>query len=185
MYWKVPRIVPASVRGFASVGRLVRLGQAEVEKLGSRSGEHDVAGLEVSVGNALTVGRVERRRDLLAELEYLVKRKRAFLETIGEGLTLEILHDEKVERVTTGVLILADIEERTDMSMAQLRDGFGFALESLEKLFVVGESRRQNLDRHVTIESRILRFPDFTHTAGADRRDDLIGPQAGTVLDRH
>lgn len=49
-----------------------RLGQAEVEKLGSRSGEHDVAGLEVSVGNALTVGCIERRRDLLAELEYLV-----------------------------------------------------------------------------------------------------------------
>ena len=47
------------------------LREAEVEKLGARRREHDVAGLQIPMDDALPVCRLERVRDLDAEAEDL------------------------------------------------------------------------------------------------------------------
>ncbi len=77
MYWNVPRTVPAVVSGFISVGSSVEpegppgpgpdAGEAEVEQLRPGLREHDVAGLEVAVHDALLVRGGEGLRDLRPE----------------------------------------------------------------------------------------------------------------------
>src|SRR2546427_625000 len=51
-----------------------------------------------------------------------------------------------------------------------------FALEAFRKLLA------GNLDRDNTVESRVSRLVDFTHAAGADRRDDFVGSEAVSRL---
>ena len=89
MYWNVPSRLPASVSGFACVGKVERppapspagsatLRQAEVEELRSRLRQHDVAGLEVAMDDARAVRLVERVGDLRADPQRLVERQGPF-----------------------------------------------------------------------------------------------------------
>ena len=47
-----------------------------------------------------------------------------------------------------------------------------------EPVGVGGERRGQHLDRDLAAEPRVARAVDLAHPAGAERRDDLVGPQA-------
>ena len=88
MYWNVPTIVPFRRQRIECVavgerGRLARprdsstLRQPEVEQLGAGLGEHDVAGLEVAVDDAVPVRAVERVGDLHAVPQHLLDGQRA------------------------------------------------------------------------------------------------------------
>ena len=60
-----------------SLGRASQLGQAEVEELGARLRQHDVARLQVAVDDAVAVRLVEGVRDLDAVAQHLIGRQRA------------------------------------------------------------------------------------------------------------
>ena len=60
-----------------------------------------------------------------------------------------------------------------------------FLLESKQPVCVIGERTAQHFDSHLAIQSYITRAPDFTHTAGAELRGDLIGSESCTGSEAH
>ena len=62
-------------------------------------------------------------------------------------------------------------------------DRFCFAFEANLQLCVVRKLRRQDLDGHRSIESRVARAEDLTHAARTDARDNLIGTETGARSD--
>ncbi len=52
--------------------------------------------------------------------------------------------------------------------------------EAFPRFGVGGEMARKNLHRDVTSDSMIMRAVDLTHTARAERRDDLVRTEPGT-----
>ena len=103
MYWNVPRIAPSRVSGCPCVGNAEssdrstfclagsNFARPEVEELRARRGEHDIAGLEIAMDDALTVRFVERVGDLDAVAKRFVLRERAALEPGAERLAFEVL----------------------------------------------------------------------------------------------
>ena len=67
--------------------------------------------------------------------------------------------------------------------MAERRDDAGFALEARKRLRVVGETLGKNLDRDVALQPRVPGAIHLAHSAGAERREHLIGsePRADSV----
>ena len=128
----------------------------------------------------LTVRRIQRRGDLLPDPQHLIDWQCALLQTIRQRLALEHLHDQKVQ-----IPLLAHIEQRADVGVAELRDDLRLALETGAELLILGQARGQHLDRHLPIEARVLRPPHFAHATRAHGRKDLVRPEADTWLDGH
>ena len=84
--------------------------------------------------DARAVRFVERRRDLDRRPERLVDRQRALRQPIRQRLAFEILHDEE-----RGAILFADVVQRADVRMIELRDRAGLAIEALAELRVGGE----------------------------------------------
>ena len=74
----------------------------------------------------MSVGFVQSVGDLNSVLESLFERQGTFLQSIGKGVSFDVLHDHVVNAV-----LAADIVERTDVWMVQAGDGTGFSLETL------------------------------------------------------
>ena len=110
----------------------------------------------------------------------LLERQAAPGEAIGQRLALEELHHQVV-----GAVLVADVEERADVRVAERRDGAGLAGEPLARVRIADERRRQHLDGDGAVEARVVRLVDLTHAPGADRRGDLVGPQASAFAEQH
>ena len=152
-------------------GFLRQLRQAEVEQLGPRLREHDVAGFQIAVGDALAMRLVQRIGNLDCELQHLLDRQRASLQSLRERLAFDIFHHQKID-----VVLVAGIEKRADVRMIQAGDGFRFALEPLAQFRAISEMRGQNFDRDGSIEARIAGFIHFAHSARADRGENFVWP---------
>ena len=74
----------------------------------------------------LPVRLVQRVCDLDGNGQRLIEWQRALLQPLGQRFPVEVLHDEVVDAV-----LLADIEDRADVGMAEGRDRLGFTLEPL------------------------------------------------------
>ena len=77
---------------------------------------------------------VERIGDLNGNSQHLVERQRSSPKRFGERLSIEILHDEKLNGLAVrivGIRRRADVIERADVRMGQCRDRERFALETL------------------------------------------------------
>ena len=140
------------------------LRQPEVEQLGAARRQHDVARLEIAMGDALAVGLVERVGDLDGVRQRAVERQRALLEAIGERLAFQILQYQ-----ISGPILMAHVVQRADVWMIQRGDGMGLAVKAFAELWVTRELRRQDLDRDRAVEARIAGFVDLAHPATAKR----------------
>ena len=118
--------------------------------------------------------------DLRPELHDLVERQRALLQAIREDLAFEQLHHQEVR-----VALVADVEERADVGVVERGDRLGLALEALAALLVLGEGGGEDLDGDAAVEAGVLPPPDLAHSAGADRRRQLVGPEPRSGLDCH
>jgi hypothetical protein len=86
MYWSVPRIVPSPVIALFIVGSCetggagrnlpLQLCQTKVQQLRARFGQHNVARLQIAVGNALAMRFVQRVGNFDGILQYLLYRQR-------------------------------------------------------------------------------------------------------------
>ena len=104
----------------------MRFGEAEVEHLDAGFRQHDVAGLEIAMRDALSVGGDQRFRDLDAKLERLLHRQRAFLQALGERLAFDQLHYQ---------VIGANVVQRADVLMIERGYGARFAFETVTESF--------------------------------------------------
>ena len=165
--------------GAAAVDRAGHdLRQTEIEQLHTRGGDHDVAGLQVAMQDALAVRGVEGAGDLHRPGQRLRDGHGSLGNSIGECFTLEMLHHEEA-----GAALLAHVEQGADVGVAQLRDGARLPLEPLAELRRRGDERRQYLDRHGAVEARVARLEHFAHAAGAEFGQDFVGSELGADHD--
>jgi hypothetical protein len=76
-------------------------------------------------------------------------------------------------------VIRTDIVDLTDVRMIESCNGPGFAIKT------AGELSFGNLDCDGAVQSRIARLPHLAHATRAERRDDLIGPEANSSSQNH
>ena len=107
---------------------LDRLGQTEIEQLHARLGDHDVAGLQIAMDDPRFVRAVERLGDLDAIADHLLERQRPFRQAVGKALAVDELHDQ---------ISVADVVERADVRVVELRDGACLALHPKPQLRVL------------------------------------------------
>ena len=75
-------------------------------------------------------------------------------------------------------VLFADVVQRADVRVVQAGDGLRFALEALLHLGVVGEVRRQDLDRDRAVQPRVGGLVDLAHAAGAEGAGDFVRTEA-------
>jgi len=113
-------------------------------------------------------------------LERLCHGERPFGDPLLECSTLDQLH-----RHPGDVIGLTDVENGDDAGVIEGRGGAGLLLEAANPLWILGHRRRQNLDRHVSIETRIPRPIDLTHTPCTQRAQQLIRSESGIYRQGH
>ena len=135
--------------------------------------ELDIRGLEIAVDDPLIVSRFERLGNLLRNRESFRERNRAFCDQLGKRRSFDKLHDQRMNPVR--VFESVDV---CDVRMVERRQHLRFALETRESLRVGGEEVRQNLDGHVTVQSRVACPVDFAHPAGPEGGQDFVAAEA-------
>src|SRR5579872_5302235 len=75
--------------------------------------------------------------------------------------------------------MLTDVEERADVRMIKLRNCLGFALEAFPEFRIGGKSLWKNFNGDGPLKSGIPCLIDLTHTASAERRNDLVCAESG------
>ena len=132
------------------------------------------------MGYALMVRAIESVGNLHGISERLIQRERALFQTGGQGLAFEKLQDQEVYAILT-----PDILKRADIGVIETGDGVSFALEALSDLRLVSEMRRQDFDRDSTIQAGIARTVYFSHSSGAERRQDLVRSETSSGSEGH
>src|SRR6185295_5236122 len=122
---------------------------------------HDVFRLDVAVDHASRVTVFERVGHLDSEVEDVAQQQRA---VSNKAAQVGPLHDRhhKEERA----FVLAEIVDRDDRRVIHLRDQLSLSLEALLGLGTQ-ERRRNELDRDVAVEKRIVSAINNAHAAAA------------------
>ena len=80
---------------------------------------------------------------------------------------------------------LADVENRDDVGVIERRRGPGFAHEARQAIVVRIDGAGQDLQRDAAVETRVLREIHLAHPTLAERREDLVVPESGTLVQTH
>ena len=173
------------------------LGQAEVEQLGARLGDHHVAGLEIAMDQTVTMCRSQRVGDVDGEPQCLRRRQRARRNRDDSVSPSTCSSTRKsTDRRRRGVVppgrtaLTPDVVQRADMRMAEGGDRLGLAFEAASQPRVARVSARENLDGYGPIQARVGRQVHLAHTARAEHALDPIRPQpaarrkVGTVVEQ-
>jgi len=158
--------------GCARGGGLNGLGESEVEHLDYALGrDFDIRGLQVTVDDALLVGRGKGVGDLPRDGQCLVLRQRA-----ADVGALHEFHDDGV--------LFQSVNLR-DVGMIERRQGLRLVLETRQVAGVGGERLGQNLERHFAVQLGVARAVHLSHSSRAERGDDLVGADSGSRWQRH
>ena len=95
------------------------LGETEIQQLNTALGNENIPGLEVSMRNALAVGRVQSIENLAGIIERLSKRQRTL-----QGCPFDIFHDE---------VFWPDVVQRADVRVIQRGHRARLPLEPFRK----------------------------------------------------
>jgi hypothetical protein len=149
---------------------LARARESEIQNLDAGFPDHDVAGLEIAMNDALGVGLYEGRRDLRGVEEHRLDGERPAFQARGECFALHQFHYQVVG---------ADIVERADIGMVQRGNGAGLALET------VAEVRIGRFYGDGAPQPRIHRSKNLPHAAFAEFALDTVRSQTGPRRDRN
>ena len=182
-------MAPCAVRFGGVVGNIdsssgdahgCRLCKAEVEQCRARLCEHDVAGLDIAMDDALPMGLIEGIGDFDGVLNGLFDRKGSFLQAHFERLAFEVLHDEKGHAI-----LLADVVEGADVRMLERGNRPRLALEPFLELWMPGAILGKDFDRDDAIEPRVARAIHLAHAARADAGNDFVSAETNAGRQRH
>ena len=115
---------------------LLQFREAEVEQLGATLGQHDVAGFQIAMRDALAVRLLQGVGDRNRHLQPFVERQRPTREPRRQRVAFQILHDQEV-----GLAFPSDVKERADVRMVQPGDGLRLAFEPMLSFGIVRQVR--------------------------------------------
>ena len=78
-----------------------------------------------------------------------------------------------------------DLVNRHDVGMVQRRGRARLLLEPRDPVPIQGQGLRQDLDRHLAAEPRVLRPVDLSHSARTEGRQDLVAAEASAGGECH
>ena len=128
----------------------------------------DVGRLEIAMHDAAFVGGLEGFADLARYRQRVVQWKRACRQELLECASLDELQHQSVNAVR----ILEAINRR-DVWMIERGEDFGFSTKPPETIHIARYVPWQDLDRDVTLQLRVGRAVDLSHSAGTERAGDL------------
>jgi hypothetical protein len=144
MYRNVPRTVPCfvSLRSSAVTAvspapfdaLFVLIRYSEIQQLGTRFSEHDVAWLKIAMNDSQAVGLVQRVRDLNPVLENLLQRQGPSLKPMLQCLAFQVLEH---------TILMTNVVQCADVRVGKLRDRSGLLLKSLPQLWAVCQVGRK------------------------------------------
>jgi hypothetical protein len=137
--------------------------------------DEEVFRLQVSVDDALVMSGGEAPGDLEGVADGLLPGDRARFELLAQRLAFQQLHDGVGDAV-----LRPEIVDREDVWMRKRRDRLRLALEPGQRIGIRSDGLGKHLDRDVPIQLHIPRPVHLPHPARAERREDLVGPEAGT-----
>ena len=124
------------------------LGDAEVGDLDPAVFvEQQVLRLDVAMDDAVGVRVLQRLADRRHDGQRLLRSETPGLHRLAQVHAVDEFHEQVVKPAG-----LAEVMDRHDVRMAQLRERLGFAGESFGKCRVVAALGRQQLERHHTVE---------------------------------
>ena len=174
MYAGVPRMAPAEVaetgRRFARELGGLHLRQSEIEHLhGAVLAHLDVRGLQIAMDDALFVRGFEGFGDLPRNEQRLVDGNGPTRDAIGQRRAVDELHDERGRAVAP--LQAMDVR---DVRVIEGREDPRLALEARQAFGVTGHDIRQDLDRDVALQIRVVCAIHLAHSAGPEKGDNLV-----------
>jgi hypothetical protein len=162
-------VVPLGVGG--------RLSQPEVGEIRVTRrlvGDEHVRGLDVAVHEPVRVRGIEGLSDGAEQVERPLRVERSVpLEHTSEVRAGDVAHGDVQE-----VARLARLVDRHDVRVLEARGQLGLAQEALAEARVLGKARREQLERHLASEARIL---GEVHVAHAAASHESLDPVAGEV----
>ncbi len=126
--------------------------------------------------NAAAVGSRESVGDGGADLSDLLPRQAGRRNALAEGIALEEFGNRVVDTVRGSHIV--DLEE---IGVSQRGQGLGFAVESFEAGFILGERLGQDFDSHLAVELGILRPPHLTHPTGPNGTENFVSTETITL----
>jgi hypothetical protein len=142
--------------------------------------QHHVRRLQISMHDATLVRLGERVGDLDADRRRLAGGERRSGEPRGERFPGHALHDEIRQAVD-----LEHVEQCGDSGMRQARERERLPAEAHPARLVAEGLRRQRLDRHVALQSRVARAIHDAHPAGTEPLHHLVGSEPGSHSENH
>ena len=119
--------------------------QTEIEHLGLPAfGYKYIGRLDVSVDDPLRVCGVQGIGDLNAQIEHCFNLQRLAIDYMAEGLPLQEFHSDECSP-----LDFVNLIDRADVRVVECRRCSCFASESLQRMRIVGESIREELQSDV------------------------------------
>src|ERR1043166_2047177 len=145
--------------------------QTEIQQLRRAvRGEHDVARLHISMHDAARVRRAESTRDVAGDVNRFSQGEWSAAQPFLERLTVVERHRDE----WPAFVGLPDLVNRANVDVLEPR-----CSSCLEQELIFGarrhtEVRRQELQRHVAVETRVVRAIHAPHATCADQADDLV-----------
>jgi len=122
----------------------------------------------------------EGLRNLPGDAERLIDWNRSARDQLVEALAVDEFKFEELR--VAGLFETVDL---CDVRMVEQGEDLGFAAETGDALRIVRERGRQDLQRNVTSELRVLSAVDLAHAAAPDERDDFVGAEASARSESH
>ncbi len=144
--------------------------QSEIEDLDGAAGRRfDVGRLQIPMNDALGVRRLECFGCLARDRQRVVQRQLPLMNAIGERCSVDEFEDQRDD-----VFAFFERVDGGDVGMVQRRKDLRLAFEASDPGGVGRHRRRKHFDGDVSTELDIARSVHFTHSAGADTRNDFV-----------
>ena len=165
----------------SALGTRSEFGHTEVENLDQPvAGNHHVFRFQVAVHNAGGMGFRQSIRNLCGNVNHLGQRNGAGSQQLAHRFSFHQFHGD-----VGGSIHLSEFVNGHDIGMVQGRCRARFLLEALDAPAVGVQVAGQDLDGDLTPEAGIARAIDFSHPAGAERRQNLVGAKSRARRERN
>ena len=123
---------------------------------------------------------LQARRGLRDDLHHLGDGKKFVHLGRALGNAAQVRPVDELHRDEVVPVRFAEIEDRDDVRMVELRGEAGLVEEHVDELLVAGEMRKNPLEADLLLEPRCSSLPreiDLRHSTGGDELHELVRPE--------